>query len=190
MKRDMINDRCSISGRQVEVHLCKCRRWRLRCNFVSYDIFGERRVWARHAGRRRRRVRKKRSKRNAAPWDAPPKRQKRCVVALDIGADNSNLVIPTASGIIWQRPIPVAAILHRALTRKMSLLRQGRAYEAQCHPSLRSEKILRLDPPRLNEFVGEVQRSLGIFHQHASRRQIESMVGLGSAFSAAGPAKF
>src|SRR5207245_156941 len=45
-----------------------------------------------------------------------------CVVALDIGTDNSNLVITDGGPIIWQRPIPLGGNhFTRALTKELKL---------------------------------------------------------------------
>jgi hypothetical protein len=52
------------------------------------------------------------------------------------------------------------------------------------------KKILASIRPVLNEFVGEVQRSLGYFTNTHRDAQIESMVGLGSAFRLPGLQKF
>src|SRR5207302_5130054 len=48
--------------------------------------------------------------------------KKRCIVALDIGTDNSNLVITDGERIIWQRPIPIGGNhFTRALTKDLKL---------------------------------------------------------------------
>ncbi len=48
--------------------------------------------------------------------------KKECVVALDIGTDNSNLIITDGGKIIWQRPIPLGGNhFTRALTKDMKL---------------------------------------------------------------------
>jgi len=105
---------------KVEVHLVQMSPLAL-CNFVSYDILGKGASGnGTPAGAGA--IRKKRSKRNAAPWTRRRSGKKRCVVALDIGADNSNLVITDGERIIWQRPIPVGGNhFTRALTKEMKL---------------------------------------------------------------------
>src|SRR4029077_175628 len=52
------------------------------------------------------------------------------------------------------------------------------------------KKILASIRPVLNEFVGEVQRSLGYFTNTHRDAHIESMIGLGSAFRLPGLQKF
>ena len=45
-----------------------------------------------------------------------------CIVALEIGTDNSNLVITDGGRIIWQRPIPIGGNhFTRAFTKEMKL---------------------------------------------------------------------
>src|SRR5262249_12951287 len=118
--------------------------------------------------------------------------KKRCVVALDIGADNSNLVITDGDRIIWQRPIPVGGNhFTRALTKEMKLtFAKAEHMKRNATKSPDLKKILASIRPVLNEFVGEVQRSLGYFTNTHRDAQIESMVGLGSAFRLPGLQKF
>src|SRR5579859_705085 len=82
MKRDMVNRYLQhFKDVGVEVHLVQMAPLSL-CNFVAYDLLG---------------------RESAAPEEGRPR--KRCVTALDIGADSSNLVITDGGRIIWQRPI-------------------------------------------------------------------------------------
>src|SRR5439155_4788554 len=95
--------------------------------------------------------------------------KKRCVVALDIGADNSNLVITDGDKIIWQRPIPLGGNhFTRALTKEMKLtFAKAEHLKRNATKSPDLKKILAPLKPVLNEFVGEVERSLRRLHNRA-----------------------
>ncbi len=115
-----------------------------------------------------------------------------CVVALDIGTDTTNLVITDGDKVIWQRPIPLGGNhFTRALTKDLKLTFAKAEHlkrNATKSPDLR--KILASLKPVLNDFVSEVQRSLGYFTNTHRDAQIEYMVGLGNAFRLPGLQKF
>src|SRR5262245_7928250 len=98
MKREMVKrylDHFKEVG--VEVHVIQMAPLAL-CNFVAYDLLGK----------------------DAEAGEGDGK--KTCVVALDIGADSSNLVITDGGKVIWQRPIPLGGNhFTRALTKDMKL---------------------------------------------------------------------
>src|SRR6516162_8243705 len=101
MKRDMVA-RYLQHFREVgvEVHVVQMAPLAL-CNFVAYDLLGK-----------------------GAPGEEPVGEHpaKHCVVALDIGADASNLVITDGEKVIWQRPIPLGGNhFTRALTKDLKL---------------------------------------------------------------------
>src|SRR5205807_5937727 len=157
----------------IEVHLVQMAPLAL-CNFASYDLL-----------------------RKGAPGEdegeeEPKSKGKNCVVALDIGADNSNLVITDGQRIIWQRPIPLGGNhFTRALTKDLKLTFAKAEHlkrNAAKSPDLR--KILGALKQVLNDFVGEVQRSLGYFTNTHRNAQIQYMVGLGNAFRLPGLQKF
>src|SRR5207249_3684523 len=88
-----------------------------------------------------------------------------CVVALDIGTDNSNLIITDANKIIWQRPIPMGGNhFTRALTKDLKLtFAKAEHLKRNAVKSPDLKKILASLKTVLNDFVSEVQRSLGYF---------------------------
>jgi type IV pilus assembly protein PilM len=138
------------------------------CNYVSYDLLelpegGE---------------------------GAPAKKQ--CVVALDIGTDASNLVITDGQRIIWQRPIPLGGNhFTRALTKDMKLtFAKAEHLKRNATKSPDLKQILSSLKPVLNDFVSEVQRSLGYFTQTHRDANVQYMIGLGSAFRLPGLQKF
>jgi type IV pilus assembly protein PilM len=196
MKRDTVNRALQHFGDvNVEVHVVQMAPLAL-CNFVAYDLL----------------------KKDTAPVEAPaaegeegaegpkdedappPTRnddedddgQKRCVVALDIGTDNSNLVVTDGDRIIWQRPIPFGGNhFTRALTKDLKLtFAKAEHLKRNATKSPDLKKILAALKPVLNDFVGEIQRSLGYFTNTHRNARVDYMVGLGNAFRLPGLQKF
>ncbi|HLJ92410.1 MAG TPA: type IV pilus assembly protein PilM [Gemmataceae bacterium] len=155
----------------VEVHIVQMAPLAL-CNFVSYDLL-------------------EKSEADAEEGEAE-EGKKRCVVALDIGADASNLVITDGQRIIWQRPIPLGGNhFTRALSKDMKLtFAKAEHLKRHATKSPDLKQILSSLKPVLNDFVGEVQRSLGYFTNTHRDAHVEYMVGLGNAFRLPGLQKF
>ena len=111
---------------------------------------------------------------------------------LDIGADNSNLVITDGQRIIWQRPIPLGGNhFTRALTKDMKLtFAKAEHLKRHATKSPDLKQILSSLKPVLNDFVGEVQRSLGYFTNTHRDANVQYMSGLGNAFRLPGLQKF
>src|SRR6266852_6953279 len=172
MKRDMVSRYLQhFKDVNVEVHLVQMAPLSL-CNFVSYDLLtGEK-------------------KEGEEETEARGKKQ--CIVALDIGADSSNLVITDGARIIWQRPIPLGGNhFTRALTKDMKLtFAKAEHLKRNATKSPELKQILGSLKPVLNDFVGEVQRSLGYFTNTHRDANIQFMIGLGSAFRLPGLQKF
>jgi type IV pilus assembly protein PilM len=171
MKRDMVNRYLQhFKDVNVDVHLVQMAPLSL-CNFVSYDLLdGE--------------------KKPGEEGDLRGKKQ--CIVALDIGADSSNLVITDGARIIWQRPIPLGGNhFTRALTKDMKLtFAKAEHLKRNATKSPQIKEILSSLKPVLNDFVGEVQRSLGYFTNTHRDANIRYMVGLGNAFRLPGLQRF
>src|SRR6516225_6112090 len=172
MKRDMVSRYLGhFKEVNVEVHLVQMAPLAL-CNYVSYDLL----------------------KKNADGTGGEEQGggKKHCVVALDIGADSANLVITDGQRIIWQRPIPLGGNhFTRALTKDMKLtFAKAEHLKRNATKSPDLKKILASLKPVLNDFVGEVQRSLGYFTNTHRDAQIEYMVGLGNAFRLPGLQRF
>ncbi len=172
MKRDMVNRYLQhFKDVNVEVHVVQMAPLCL-CNYVAYDLL--------NVG----------ADTEAAP---EPAGRKQCVVALDIGADSSNLIVTDGRRIIWQRPIPLGGNhFTRALTKDLKLTfakaEHLKRNATKSGPELK--KILTALKPVLNDFAGEVQRSLGYFTNTHRDAQIEYMMGLGSAFRLPGLQRF
>jgi type IV pilus assembly protein PilM len=174
MKRDMVNRAMQqFKDVNVEVQIVQMAPLAL-CNFVAYDLL------------------KKGSTNEGNPEEGEGSADKRCIVALDIGTDNSNLVITDAEKVIWQRPIPHGGNhFTRALTKDLKLtFAKAEHVKRNATKSPDLKKILASLKPVLNDFVGEVQRSLGYFTNTHRNAQIAYMIGLGNAFRLPGLQKF
>jgi hypothetical protein len=179
MKRDQISRAMAhFQDVNVEVHYIQMAPLAL-CNYVAYDLL---------------------NKGGPAAGPTPPaeadegvRGRKKCVVALDIGTDSSNLVITDGEKIIWQRPIPLGGNhLTRALSKELKLTfakaEHLKRNAAKSPPELKT--ILTAIKPVLTDFVSEVQRSLGFFANTHRDSHILYMVGLGSAFRLPGLQKY
>jgi type IV pilus assembly protein PilM len=176
MKRDIIS-RCLQHYTEVGIEVDAIQMAPLAlCNFVAYDQLGK-----------------------GGPPVAPsedddtPKGKRKCVVALDIGTDASNLVITDGDKVIWQRPIPLGGNhLTRALSKELKLTfakaEHLKRNAAKSPPDLK--QILAALRPVLTDIVGEVQRSLGYFTGAHREAHIAYLVGLGSAFRLPGLQKY
>jgi type IV pilus assembly protein PilM len=172
IKRDMVSRALQqFKEVDIEVHVVQMAPLAL-CNFMAFDLL---------------------KKGGAGDEEAKPKTsQRQCVVALDIGADNSNLVVTDGERIIWQRPIPFGGNhFTRALTKDMKLtFAKAEHLKRNATKSPDLKKILTSLKPVLNDFVGEVQRSLGYFTNTHRNATIAYMMGLGNAFRLPGLQKF
>jgi type IV pilus assembly protein PilM len=178
MKRDLINRYLHhFQAAKIEVHIVQMAQLAL-CNYVAYDLL-------------RRKPDGTLEENVDVPDDTPPGK-KRCAVALDIGTDNSSLIITDGDRIIWQRPIPIGGNhFTRALTKEMKLtFAKAEHLKRNAAKSPDLAIILKALKPVLTDFVNEVQRSLGYFTNTHRDAHIAFMVGLGSAFRLPGLQKF
>ncbi len=132
-----------------------------------------------------------------APMEEPneddaPRGKKRCIVVLDVGTDNTNLIITDAGKIIWQRPLSIGGNhFTRALSKEMKLtFAKAEHLKRNAAKSPDLAQILKSLRPVLTDFVGEVQRSLGYFTNTHRDAHVATMVGLGSAFKLPGLQKY
>lgn len=169
MKRDMVLRAIrQFKDVNVEIHVVQMAPLAL-CNFVAYDLLGK-------------------GTDNMGEEDDSHE----CIVCLEIGTDNSNLVITDGGRIIWQRPIPIGGNhFTRALTKEMKLtFAKAEHLKRNAAKSPDLKKILSALKLVLNDFVGEVQRSLGYFTNTHRNAKIQYMIGLGNAFRLPGLQKF
>lgn len=176
MKRDMINRVLQhFKDVNIEVHVVQMSPLAL-CNFATYDLLGKVTGPGQAGGGE----------------SAEEAGGKACVVILDIGADSSNLVITDGGKVIWQRPIPNGGNhFTRALTKDLKLtFAKAEHVKRNAVKSPDLKKILAALRPVLNEFVNEVQRSLGYFTNTHRDATIQYVIGLGNAFRLPGLQKF
>ncbi|MFO0806413.1 MAG: type IV pilus assembly protein PilM [Gemmataceae bacterium] len=178
MKRDVISRYLGyFGGSKIEVHCVQMSPLAL-VNFTTYETL---------------------KKGGATPLpdepeanDDTPRGKKRCVVVLDIGTEASNLIITDAGKIIWQRPLPLGGNnFTRALTKELKLtFAKAEHLKRNAAKSPELPQILKALKPVLQDFVGEVQRSLGYFTNTHRDAHVGYMVGLGSAFRLPGLQKY
>jgi type IV pilus assembly protein PilM len=171
IKRDMVNRAMQqFKEVDIEVHTIQMAPLAL-CNYLAYDVL--------HKG-------------GEGDGAKPKGAGRECVVALDIGTDNSNLVITDGERVIWQRPIPFGGNhFTRALTKDLKLtFAKAEHLKRNATKSPDLKKILSALKPVLNDFVGEVQRSLGYFTNTHRNAHVAYLLGLGNAFRLPGLQKF
>jgi Tfp pilus assembly PilM family ATPase len=101
-------------------------------------------------------------------------------------------VVTDGVKVIWQRPIPLGGNhFTRALTKEMKLtFAKAEHLKRNATKSPDLKKILAALKPVLNDFVGEVQRSLGYFTNMHRDASIQYVLGLGNAFRLPGFQRF
>jgi type IV pilus assembly protein PilM len=182
MKRDMVSRYIQHFGDvRIEVHLIQMSPLAL-CNFVAYDLLQRNADGSTGGG----------AGEQAEGEEEEGGGKVNCVVALDIGADSSNLVITDGNRIIWQRPIPLGGNhFTRALTKDLKLtFAKAEHVKRNATKSPDLKKILTSLRPVLNDFVSEVQRSLAFFTNTHRDASVEYMIGLGNAFRLPGLQKY
>ncbi|MFO0813476.1 MAG: type IV pilus assembly protein PilM [Gemmatales bacterium] len=173
MKRDMVSRYLqSFRDVMIEVHYVQMAPLAL-VNYVAYDQLGK----------------------GAYGSDAPAgegEEDKGCMVAVDVGVDNSNLVVTDGQKVIWQRPIPIGGNhFTRALTKEMKLtFAKAEHLKRNATKAEDPKKIFQAMKPVFSDFVGELQRSLGFFTNTHRGANVARMVGLGNAFRLPGLQKF
>lgn len=178
MKREMIARHLAQYGSVgIECHIVQMAPLALT-NYATYELL-------------------KKGGPDAAAADAPaeddaPRGKKRCIVVLDVGTDNTNLIITDAGKIIWQRPLSIGGNhFTRALSKEMKLtFAKAEHLKRNAAKSPDLAQILKSLRPVLTDFVGEVQRSLGYFTNTHRDAHVATMVGLGSAFKLPGLQKY
>jgi type IV pilus assembly protein PilM len=179
MKRDMIQRALQpLQEVKAEVHYVQMSPLAL-CNYAMFDLL--------NAGALDGKV-------QVAPVEPEEGLGERnaCVVVLEIGADNSNLVVTDGDRIIWQRPIPIGGNhFTRAIAKEMKLT-FAKAEHLKRHATKAEDpkKIFASMRPVFSDFVGELQRSLGFFTNTHRQATIKKIVGLGNAFKLPGLQKF
>ena len=121
----------------------------------------------------------------------------RCIAALDVGADESTLVVTNGGKTIMQRPVNIGGNhFTRALTKDLKLTfakaehikRNATKGVGKDGPDLKT--ILAALKPVYSDFVNELQRALTYFSNTNRSAEITHLVGLGNAFKLPGLQKY
>ena len=180
MKRDIINRHLGhYQAVKAEVHVVQMAPLAL-CNYATYEILKRGGVDGVDPAAA------------VETNDDTPRGKKRCAVILDIGTENSNLIITDGGKIIWQRPVPLGGNnFTRALTKELKLtFAKAEHLKRNAAKSPELAQILKALRPVLSDFVGEVQRSLGYFTNTHRDAHVAYLIGLGSAFKLPGLQKY
>ena len=116
---------------------------------------------------------------------------KEAIVLLDIGAENTDLVI--ADGIrIWQRSISKGGNQFTAAVQKSFKLSFTKAEDIKCHAntSKYARQIFQAMRSVFADLAAEIQRSLGFYSSGNREVQFRKVLALGNAVKLPGLAKF
>jgi len=113
------------------------------------------------------------------------------VVVLDIGADNTDLII-TDGVRIWQRNVPIGGNhFTRALTKEMKLtFAKAEHLKRNATKAPDPRAIFTAMRGVFNDFASEVNRSIGFYSSINRTAKIRKVVGLGNGFKLPGLQKF
>lgn len=171
MKRDLVARYLqALREVKLEVHYVQMTPLAL-CNFATFDLLG----------------------RNPGEYEGEAEQgRKACTVVVDMGADNTNLVVTDGARIIWQRPIPIGGNhFTRILTKELKLtFAKAEHLKRNATKAEDPKAIFQAMRPVFADFVGEIQRSLGFFTNTHRDADIQRLVGLGNGFRLPGLGKF
>ena len=113
------------------------------------------------------------------------------VVLLDIGADNTDLII-TDGNRIWQRNVPIGGNhFTRALTKELKLtFAKAEHLKRNATKAPDPRAIFTAMRGVFNDFASEVNRSIGFYSSINRTAKIKKIVGLGNGFKLPGLQKF
>ena len=169
MKRDLVYDAMKpFSNNGKEIELVQMAPLALY-NFLSYDVLGFRKT---------------------AETPEPPAGEDYYVI-LDMGADNTTLLVSNGRSI-WIRNVPIGGNhFTRALTREMKLT-FAKAEHLKCNATKAPDPkaVFQAMRPVFNDYVSEIQRSIGYFGSVNRSAKIRKIIGVGNGFRLAGLQKF
>jgi type IV pilus assembly protein PilM len=123
--------------------------------------------------------------------DAPRPEIEDYTVVLDMGADNTTLLV-TNGKKIWIRNVPIGGNhFTRALTKEMKLT-FAKAEHLKCNATKSPDPraVFQALRPVFNDYVAEIQRSIGFFANVNRNAKIGRLIGVGNGFKLAGLQKF
>lgn len=166
MKREQVQHHLRpFLERKVEVELVQIAPLALY-NFLCYDRLGIR------------------------PQQEPPEIED-FTILLDMGCDNTTLIV-TNGKKIWIRNVPIGGNhFTRALTKEMKLT-FAKAEHLKCNATKAPDPraVFQALRPVFNDYVSEIQRSIGYFSSVNRSAKIGRLVGVGNGFKLAGLQKF
>ncbi len=124
------------------------------------------------------------------PGDSPPNPDEYSIV-LDMGCDNTTLMVSNGEKI-WIRNVPIGGNhFTRALTKEMKLS-FAKAEHLKCNATKSDDprRVFQALRPVFNDYVSEIQRSIGFFSSVNRQAKISKVIGLGNGFKLAGLQKF
>ena len=113
------------------------------------------------------------------------------VIILDMGCDNTTLMVSNGKKI-WVRNVPIGGNhFTRALTKEMKLsFAKAELLKCNATKSEDPRAVFQALRPVFNDFVSEIQRSIGFFSSVNRQAKIGKVIGLGNGFKLAGLQKF
>jgi len=130
---------------------------------------------------------------NFATFDAikPEDKDKGSVVLVDIGADNTDLII-TDGQRIWQRNVPIGGNhFTRALTKELKLtFAKAEHLKRNATKAPDPRAVFTAMRGVFNDFASEVNRSIGFYSSVNRTAKIAKVIGLGNGFKLPGLQKF
>jgi type IV pilus assembly protein PilM len=113
------------------------------------------------------------------------------VITLDMGCDNTTLMVSNGKKI-WVRNVPIGGNhFTRALTKEMKLsFAKAELLKCNATKSEDPRAVFQALRPVFNDFVSEIQRSIGFFSSVNRQAKISKVLGLGNGFKLAGLQKF
>lgn len=168
MKRDQVMQHLQpfVDAKQ-EVELIQMAPLALY-NFLSYDYLGHRKG-----------------------EDLEETAENEYMIVLDMGADNTTLLVSNGR-TIWIRNVPIGGNhFTRALTRDMKLT-FAKAEHLKCNATRSPDPkaVFQSLRPVFNDYVSEIQRSIGYFSSVNRDARVKKVLGVGNGFKLAGLQKF
>ena len=116
---------------------------------------------------------------------------KQAIIAMDMGAENTDLVICTKSAV-WQRCIPVGGnAFTRAISETFKLnFQKAEKLKRTAAMSKYSRQIFHAMRPVFSDLAAEVQRSLGFYTSSNPSVKFTKVIALGGAMKMRGLVKF
>jgi type IV pilus assembly protein PilM len=128
---------------------------------------------------------------NYVTYDRMKNGEKGSVVLLDIGADNTDLIISDGTRV-WQRNVPIGGNhFTRALTKELKLtFAKGEHLKRNATKAPDPRAVFTAMRSVFNDLASEINRSIGFYSSVNRSAKILKVVGLGNGFKLPGLQKF